>query len=128
MRAENLPPSFQKAVLQSIKAAFDYNGLKVHYHFGDVLDVLKELNVEQDEAPFFSLSDILSFVDISYLQKIMEVISASKTGKGTLVFRTFIRNRLTQQQIADLSKQCGTIKDLTPEERSHFYQVFQIEF
>ncbi len=128
MSEENLPPSFQKAVLQRIKTALSDGRLKVHYHFGDVLDVLKGLNIEREESSFFSLSDILSFVNLDYQQKLIGLITAANTGKGTLIFRAFVRNRLTQKQAADLKNQFATLQDLTTKERSHFYQVFQIDF
>jgi S-adenosylmethionine:diacylglycerol 3-amino-3-carboxypropyl transferase len=127
MSEENLPPSFQKAVLQRTKAALADGRLKVHYHFGDVLDILKGINLEGEESRFFSLSDILSFVDMDYQQKLIDLIHTAKTGKSSLVFRAFVRNRLTQEQFADLKKKYSTLKDLTTEERSHFYQVFQID-
>lgn len=128
MSEENLPPSFQKAVLLRIQAALKDGRLKIYYHFGDVLDVLGRSNLKQEEAPFFSLSDILSFVNLDYQQKLIQLITTSNTGAGTLVFRAFVRNRLTPAQVADLKKQFGTLKDLTAKERSHFYQVFQIDY
>lgn len=128
MSEENLPTSFQKSVLLRIKAALKDDHLKVNYHNGDVLDVLTRINVEQGESRFFSLSDILSFFNLDYQQKLVDLITAAKTGTGRLIFRAFIRNRLTQEQFADLKKQYSTLKDLSKEERSHFYQVFQIDF
>lgn len=127
MPEAHLPPSFQKAVLLRIKTALAEGRLKVHYHFGDMLDVLKTLNLERAETRFFSLSDILSFVDRDYMKTLIGLVAAVKTGASTLVFRTFVRNRLTQEQAADWQKQFGNLVDLTAEERSHFYQVFQIE-
>ncbi len=128
MSEENLPPSFQKSVLMRIKTALKDNHLKVNYHYGDVLDVLRRINVEQEESRFFSLSDILSFVDLDYQQKLVDLIKAAKTGTSRLIFRVFVRNRFTQKQFADLKKQYSTLEDLSKEERSHFYQVFQIDF
>jgi S-adenosylmethionine:diacylglycerol 3-amino-3-carboxypropyl transferase len=128
MLEENLPPSFQTAVLQRIKTALADGRLKVHYHFGDVLDVLTGINIEREASPFFSLSDILSFVNLDYQQKLINLITSANRGKGILIFRAFVRNRLTQKQAADLKNKFATLQDLTTEERSHFYQVFQIDF
>jgi S-adenosylmethionine:diacylglycerol 3-amino-3-carboxypropyl transferase len=128
MTEENLPPSFQKAVLLRIKAALTEGHLKVYYHFGDALDVLNTINLERDERRFFSLSDILSFVDMDYQKKLIDLIRAAKSGKSSIVFRTFIRNRLTQEVFAVFKKKYSTFKDLSAEESSHFYQVFQINF
>jgi len=133
MPEENLPPSFQKEVLQRIKNALSEGRLKVHYHFGDVLEVLQETNLQQDQTAFFSLSDILSFVSLDYQQKLIRLIAAAGSGGDSIVFRAFVRNRLTEQQVNDLhadllsiKAQFGALKDLTAEEQSHFYQVFQI--
>lgn len=128
MSEENLPPSFQKAVLQHIKTALADGRLKVHYHFGDVLDVLNNIKADKEESRFFSLSDILSFVDMNYQQKLIDLIHATKPGKSSLVFRVFVRKRLTPETLDDLKKRYSTIKDLSAEEHSHFYQVFQIDF
>lgn len=133
MPEENLPPSFQKDVLQRIKNARTEGRLKVHFQFGDVLEVLQHADLQQSEPAFFSLSDILSFVSWDYQQELIRLITAAGSGGDSIVFRAFVRKRLTEQQVNDLyanlrsiNGPSGRVKDLTAEEQSHFYQVFQI--
>ena len=122
-----LPPSFQPEVLTRVKAALMEEKLKMHYHCDDLLAVINDLRFESNKGCFFSFSDVLSFADMEYLRQVVRSIPAHKNLSNTLVFRSFIRNRLTAFEIQDLQKEFEQVSDLSNEERTRFYQVFKIE-
>ena len=99
----------------------------IHFHGDDLLVSLKHLPFEGEKARFFSLSDILSFADKEYLKAVFLLIKGLKRGYNTLIFRTFVRNRLTTDDLKPLQDEFGLITDLSKNERTHFYQVFQID-
>lgn len=127
MPAKNLPPSFQRAVLTRVKESLQLGKLKMHYHCDDLLDTLKELKFESKESRFFSVSDIMSFADMSYLNAVILRISKIQNGSNTLVFRSFVRHRLKAIDLLTLRDLFGKVTDLSRTDRTHFYQTIQID-
>jgi S-adenosylmethionine:diacylglycerol 3-amino-3-carboxypropyl transferase len=121
-----LPPSFQQPVLQRIKTALRQDQLKVIYHYGDALSLLETFHYEPMASRFFSFSDLLSFANMDYMDTLIKLVTRIKNGSNTLVFRAFVRNRLKKDQIIGLQHKYGKVVDLTAEERTHFYQVFEV--
>jgi S-adenosylmethionine-diacylglycerol 3-amino-3-carboxypropyl transferase len=127
MPENNLPPSFQKDVLNHVKTALMGEKLKVYFHCNDLLAVISGLEFEPDKNVFFSFSDVLSFADMEYLKHVFRRIMEYKSVSNTLIFRSFVRNRLSAFDLQNLQEEFGAVSDLSTEERTHFYQVFQID-
>lgn len=126
MQETLLPPSFQKSVLLKIKAALKAKRLSFFYHYGDVLAVLKQLSHKNRGTNFYSFSDLLSFENYEYLTDLVKEVSAKNKGSNLVVFRAFLRNRLKEHDINKLEKKFGPVIDLSKEDRTQFYQVFQV--
>lgn len=128
MPEASLPPSFQKPVLSKIKALLEEGRLSLNYHCGDALSLIKAFPYDQDKARFFSLSDLLSFADMAYMTALLEHIATIPAGASRVVFRSFVRHRLNKDLVSELRLGFGNMVDLSAEERTHFYQVYQIDF
>jgi hypothetical protein len=63
---------------------------------------------------------------MDYMDTLIKLVTRIKNGSNTLVFRAFVRNRLKKDQIIGLQHKYGKVVDLTAEERTHFYQVFEV--
>lgn len=123
-----LPPSFQRTNLGKIKKRLDQDDLKIQYHRSDILDCFQHFGFQEQKARFYSLSDILSSVDYSYLLELITLIQNLPGGISKVVFRSFIKNRLEESEIGDLRYTLGNVLDLSNCERTKLYQVVKVEF
>jgi S-adenosylmethionine:diacylglycerol 3-amino-3-carboxypropyl transferase len=123
MPPEYQPPSFQPEVLKRIKLALYERRLQIHYVLSDVSEALRTLPFQQGVNRFFSLSDLLSFMDWADMEKLIGQIASLPQGQNRAVFRAFVRNRPSDAELGEL----GRVEDLSTAERTHFYQVFQID-
>jgi S-adenosylmethionine-diacylglycerol 3-amino-3-carboxypropyl transferase len=79
---EGLPLEAHRRIFEAIKAA----NTKVHYHLGNLLDVLPKTAFD-----FISLSDTISYIPTDRAEKILQDLHP-KTPKGTrVVIRSFMR-------------------------------------
>jgi len=116
------PPSLQKEVLSIIKERLAIKEIIVEYRTSDLLSFAKQEANNLMPPVFYSLSDILSFAGFAYLDKVMKCIS----GKGNLIVaRSFLRNRLTSNQLNALATY-GNVNLHSDEESTGMYQVFSI--
>ncbi|HAD13417.1 MAG TPA: hypothetical protein DCF33_13400 [Saprospirales bacterium] len=123
MPPEHQPPSFQPVVLERIKEVLAGRRLCIHYVLADAREALGTLPFKAGASRFFSLSDLLSFMDWTEMQKLLLQIAQLPNGENRAVFRAFVRNRPDGAALQAL----GPAEDLSAAERTHFYQVFQID-
>lgn len=120
MMQADFPPSLQKEVLEKIKSRIASASLTIHYHHTDVLDFIRANEAALQGPVFYSLSDILSFENVDYLKQISEQLKAPGE---TLVWRTFLRNRVEKDHIHNFLDHNDT-RDHTADECTKMYQVF----
>ena len=123
MPEKHLPPSLQEKVLSLIKQRLLAGEVQVEYHVSDLLDFVSSRNDLNTKPVFYSISDILSFVDFSYVKTLVTHISKNK---AVIVGRSFLRNRLTKEQFNELSA-CGKLALHDEEDPTRMYQVFSIK-
>lgn len=117
MKEADMPPSLQKEVLSKIRHRLTSNSININYHHIDVLAFARNAHYSLPGHVFYSLSDILSFESVSYLEEL--VAEASLPG-NMIVWRTFLRNR-SQGPPKTSHKE---LQDLTAGESTQMYQVF----
>ncbi|MDR6806899.1 S-adenosylmethionine:diacylglycerol 3-amino-3-carboxypropyl transferase [Dyadobacter sp. BE34] len=120
MAQSDIPPSLQKEVLEKIKSRIASSSLTIHYHHADVLSFIQANKGTLQEPVFYSLSDILSFENAGYLKQVSEQIN---TQGHTLVWRTFLRNRIEKDRIHNFLDH-NDIDDHSVDECTGMYQVF----
>lgn len=128
MTETELPPSFQKTNLERIQTRLYHNDVRIEYHCADILDFFRHFRFRDQETRFYSLSDILSSVDYTYLRQLITLIHELPGGESKVVFRSFIKNRLDEDQIHEFRDTLGTISDVSNWERTKLYQVIKMEF
>jgi len=124
MKECDLPPSLQEKILFNIRERLINNKLMVNYHQADILEYVGNSKNNPAERTFYSLSDILSFEDHNYLQKLIE--SCLQTSGSQIIFRSFLKNRLTYEQVQHLIEAHRNVKMLDAQESSGMYQVIAI--
>lgn len=125
MDKRELPPSLQKNVLKRIKERLINKELHIEYHQGDLLDFISRHNNPVDMPVFYSASDILSFEDHAYVGELIK--SSLKNTGNIVVVRSFLRNRLSAEQLKKLSKGYGFTEQFDQQESSGMYQVAAIK-
>ena len=122
MCEKELPPSLQKNVLLGIRNRLLQNEIDIYYYACDLLEFVATKEILPDSNVFYSISDILSFVDFTYLKTFLTKIPP---GRNLIAGRSFLRNRLTTDQLKDLEF-FGTVAIHDDEESTRMYQVFSI--
>ncbi|MHA4842912.1 DUF3419 family protein [Flavitalea antarctica] len=122
MCQEELPPSLQKNVLADIRERLLNREITITYHVEDLLEFLRRKEHETEGPVFYSISDILSFADFDYLHEIVKTTAANE---NLVVGRSFLRHRLSQDQL-DMLDQYGTVSMHDEEESTGMYQVFSL--
>ena len=120
MAEADVPPSLQREVLEKIKSRIAAASLTIHYHHADVLGFIQANKSALQEPVFYSLSDILSFENADYLKQVSAQI---KTQGHTLVWRTFLRNRIEEDRIPNFLDH-SNIAGHSMDECTRMYQVF----
>lgn len=121
MHPTDLPPSLQEDVLTGIQNRLLHKELILQYQTADLFQAVKK---NRWQFCFFSVSDILSFADFFYLQKLVSTCA----GRGNiLVGRSFLRNRLTEPQL-EILQEYGKLTLYDAEESTGMYQVFSIHY
>ena len=127
MPKEYLPPSFNYEVLNKTKNLLQEGNLEIHYYNQDMLAFGKTFDFTQCGKCFYSLSDILSFVDLDYIKQLFKTIQDRSQSGSTMVLRAFIRNRVSEDQLTELEMEFGAVKDLSHLENTKMYQVYKID-
>ena len=96
--------------------------IRVEDHVADLLQFLQDEN-ERKRAVFYSLSDILSFADFTYLHAIIRKIAINE---NCIVGRSFLRNRLTADHLS-LFNNYGKVFIHDEQESTGMYQVFSLQ-
>jgi S-adenosylmethionine:diacylglycerol 3-amino-3-carboxypropyl transferase len=125
MDDQHLPPSLQKAFLERIRERLIKKELCIRYHHEDLLRFVKNHNDLRKTSTFYSVSDILSFESHSYLSELLNN-SLSSAG-NVIIVRGFLRNRLSQPHLNDLSMTYKSIQNFDESESSGMYQVIAIK-
>lgn len=120
MKLAEIPPSLQNEVLKKVKSRMASSSLSIHYHHADVSGFINTHKGTLQEPVFYSLSDILSFENADYLKQVSAQI---KTQEHTLVWRTFLRNRIENDSILNFLEHDDT-SDHSMDESTRMYQVF----
>ena len=123
MRSEDLPPSLQTEVLQSIKDKLLTSSLRIAFHQVDLLSYVKQAYQSSESSVFYSISDILSFENHYYLE---ELLSLTARNKNMIVWRTFLRNRSARITRISINNQLLTLEDHSCMESTGMYQVFSL--
>ena len=123
MKEEELPPSLQKKVLEGIKSKLITKTITIKYHHDDLLSYIKKENGLSQIPIFYSTSDVLSFEKSEYLE---QIISASKPG-DLIIWRTFLRNRVTVEQQKKITEKYSYFEDHSSFESTRMYQVFAVK-
>lgn len=121
MDQQCLPPSLREDVLGRIQQRLINKKVSVEFYQSDLLQFLKRM--PKSSKVFYSLSDILSFADFNYLQ---QVLDESRGEENLVVTRSFLRNRITGQQFAQLSHY-GALTEYGEKESTGMYQVIAIQ-
>jgi S-adenosylmethionine:diacylglycerol 3-amino-3-carboxypropyl transferase len=126
MPKEHLPSSFNYEALNKIKNILQGGRLEIHYYNQDILAFGNSFDFTQCGKSFYSLSDILSFVNLDYIKQLIKTIRDRSHSNSTIVLRTFIRNRMSEDQLKKLEKDFGAVKDLSHLENTKMYQVYEM--
>lgn len=124
MKEEDLPPSLQQNVLAKIKTRLNTSGIAVHYHHADLLSFVKTRNASLRSNVFYSVSDVLSFERPGYMD---ELLDCTRVSGNTIVWRSFLRNRVDDDLKNKISEKHKAFYDLTEKETTRMYQVFAIQ-
>ncbi|MEP7376653.1 MAG: DUF3419 family protein [Chitinophagaceae bacterium] len=124
MKEDDLPPSLQKEVLLKIKNKLISSDITIRYHHTDILDFVNKKITAFNKPVFYSVSDILSFENLHYLQQLID----KTTSPGNyLVWRAFLRNRANTGVNTLLASKPGELQEHTTDESTRMYQVFSIQ-
>ncbi|WP_348812548.1 DUF3419 family protein [Flavobacterium maritimum] len=124
MKEEHLPPSLQKKIINNIQNRIVNEEIEIEYWHGDLLELIKSNNKKLECPIFYSVSDILSFESFLYLEKLIEYCMEDKS--NNIVFRSFLRNSLTNEELVKLSKKDWEIKLYDERESTKMYHVFSV--
>ena len=122
MKEEDLPPSLQKNILQSIKRKLENGSLKIYYHHTDLLSFIRNEKAKLQQPIFYSVSDVLSFENNGYMQQLLDT---AKGIQNMVVWRTFLRNRVNGS--GEISTR-DSFTDLSEKESTRMYQVFSVKY
>lgn len=122
MQEVDLPPSLQFQVLERIRERLQLQQVAVEYCQGDVLDFVLSRHAQLPGPVFYALSDLLSFVDYSYLHALIRGVATSEG--NPIVWRSFLRNQLSAAQLQNLTQMYGEISQLDDLESTKMYRVF----
>ena len=123
MHEQELPPSLQYSVLSAIKERLLNRDLTINYHADDLQSFVSKTAAKVSQPVFYSLSDILSFVDFNYVNAVLEKTTSQKS---CLVIRSFLRNRLSTVQLGRLNRY-GEVSVHDEQESTGMYQVVSIK-
>ncbi len=124
MNPDAMPPSVRPNVLERCRESLASGETIVRLHTGDLLAVLRTVDPDDLSDAFFSLSDLLSFADFSYLLELIDLL----TGRNnTLVIRSFLRNPLSPGQLRQLDERCKTVIDRSESESTRMYRVHELQ-
>lgn len=120
MREEDLPPSLQKEVLEKIKYRLVSGDIHMYYHAHDILTYARTHSHENNQV-FYSLSDLLSFEDYSYLGELLAFLD---NDGDMVVWRSFLKHREEKQLLVPI---LDRLKDHSKAESTRMYKVFSLE-
>jgi len=125
MNEDDLPPSLQMHVLQSIRQRLINGSLNIHYHHTDLLSFIKKEKAKLPQPVFYSVSDVLSFENHEYMHQVLD----NAAGNGNrIVWRAFLRNRIVNPgQVTQITNK-ESFTDLTEKESTRMYQVFSVKY
>jgi len=126
MKAEALPPSLQTQILGDIKAALNTD-LSINYYTGDLKEEIAKEQLYFDNC-FYSVSDILSFVDFDYVINLLENIKKAGKSNVHLVLRSFLRGRIEAKQLEKIKEYVREVTDLSDRDYSGNYQLLHLKF
>ncbi len=124
MPADHLPPSLREEVLNAVRRKFSDPEFLFQFHEGDLKATVAAWPKRDFSRTFFSVSDILSFVDFNYLMSIFEMLDGENI---SVVFRSFLSNRVTPQQIEVLESRFKKVADVSRRDQTRMYTVYHVQ-
>lgn len=124
MAPKDLPPAMQNEFLNIIRKRILNREIIIDYYREDLLHFMKESRVQITTPVFLSASDILSFEDRKYLAELIK--TALQNAGDMIVWRGFLRNILTKQELKTIAENHGNIERHDEQESTEMYQVFSI--
>ena len=118
------PPSLQPMILERIKEKLEAEKLQIHYRCGDLWSIWRDTHTSIEGPVFFSLSDLLSFVDFDYVKKFCQAVETKVNKDSSIVLRAFLRHQLSQGQLNWLKDHFEQVEDLSNEEMTKMYKVY----
>lgn len=122
MDSSVIPISLQVEILEKIKKRLADDSLQVSFIHQDLLEYLTA-QCQEAKSNFISTSDILSFVPVEYLEKLLNLPIARMS---TIAVRAFIKNRITEKHLSQIKSKGFCYSDWSGAERSGMYQVFSL--
>lgn len=123
MAPEALPPSIRPDLLPHYRSALAEGRVSISLQHGDLLEELQALDADLLSNALFSVSDLLSFCDFSYVRELLDLLDGRRS---TVVMRSFLRNRLTPAQREYLRGRCAKYVDRTDRESTRMYEVHEL--
>jgi S-adenosylmethionine:diacylglycerol 3-amino-3-carboxypropyl transferase len=124
MNPRDLPPSLDEGVLGQVHARLNAGSVNIRFHCMDLATYLELFRGASPGSLFCSASDILSFEDMGYLEKLSR--SALRMPGDMLVVRSFLRRRMTLGDIQVVAGREIAVEDHSLEESTGMYQVFAL--
>ncbi len=123
MKEEALPPSMQLNVLEQIRSRLNSGQLSVAYIWGDWLEQCRLLTPVPGTV--YSASDILSFVDLDYLEAFL-ALTYQRQKDAVVVVRAFVRHRISAETLQKMRTKWPflQISECSEQESTGMYQVF----
>jgi len=122
--SNQLPPSVRPEVLTRILEKKVSASRSVHFHTGDLIEVIEGWDEDDHSDTIFLLSDILSFTDFEYLLRFCRLLSGDNIA---VVFRSFLRHTVSQTQLSALRTEFRSVVDISEADRTLMYRVYHIE-
>ena len=124
MQERDLPISFNKQFLKKVKENLCRNELKVEFICDDLLSYCARNEETVTKSTFYSLSDLLSFVSIEYLEKLVTITLCNQNTTNALIFRSFLKHR--KNNYSDLLRSGLTLEDCSHLDATNMYQVLHL--
>lgn len=126
MPTDQLPPSLNARILAKIKKRLVNKEIQLKFHRADILEFIPSIIPINAHRAFYSLSDLLSFVDHSEMMNLLDSIARIKNQQSIIAMRTFVNNRICKQKLNQLKSKYKKVIDQTKMENSGMYQFIEI--
>ena len=124
MNTAAVPPSVRPELLQRCQQSLVRGRVDLRLHHADLLHVVRAMDPDYLSRMLFSVSDLLSFCDFSYVRKLLDLLAGRN---NTVVIRSFLRNTLSPEQLRCLRDRCVEVTDWSDRESTRMYRVYVLK-